>query len=1361
MVMELRTRKNPPETAETTKSREDRKGNEIYNCSARQTHNCEVYGRARNKEVEKTLGLSSLLQKSKAAAERVDEHEQPAETVNDSGAEEPVDEQAVASKDSNEMDVDAPPAEDGYNNINGPNEMTHNLEDNAPIDYQVAENGDTPNERQEDAPTEDTVQDGKMLSERHKSPVAPAAHPPGSPRPFPAEVHPRPRPLPKAHGQEENSGDDLANDPFSLFKRGPYGRTAKPHEVEEEGEVEADEEEDEESYAAVSDYTAIAYCEVDNGDDDSNEDEQDVWGGRYLPSRFINGVGIPSTLIRAKELPPRSLLAPTGLLPPTPTRAPVPARSRCHRRAAPIVVVAARSGQEPAPVRAKELPPRSLLAPTGLLPPAPTRAPVPARRTRSCSRSHRSVPAGSSNRGRSRTLQAGTRSRSCSHSHSRSRSRSRSVRPEGSTHRGRSRTPHAGKMCGVRATTLPPSSLPLPIEESELSHSSDDYAEAVAQKQRVKKRTREHGGRVSPGTETEEEEDLREHEEDMVPAAKSKKGKKSMKPAGPATRAGRSQSTARSKGKAMGDGGELDGTAAAPGTSKRSRGKAKAKDVAEDTDVDVVMYGDVTNDDEEDEEADGDGGSYKKGPIPQDAVDRLNQVYETFLSNVDEIAKDCGKSTHTLHQALGTTIKAARSLSAWNVWQRYWAEENGNPSNLDGATYTNTAREAFKEALRKASPDFTDKMAQDSAACFAALPWLAEWNEQLVTQAVVDIREAGKLKPRLRKEIKPVLAIAHQLQKEFGVYMLGFVINPQDHASFVFGNGDEVKEYRQSQLFNLNQQVKDMEHSFGVIDMRKRGLVTQGAPMKSLVVQSDEGKRDTWRRQFIRILGGQLWRLGEAANAWSGQDAVFSNFKMKWNVSFIEAARKSKCRIINYPAALEAAKQVIGTSTFNVKKIQQTTFEKFMPDLVKAQEHGTDDADVMVIVPWANDETDLPLEEQGDVGVVLNEEGRVLVYVKASDKYHQEVKAAEEKATKQARKEAKKQAKKETKSRAARGGAEEDTYGARKSPAPAPARHYSRDDGDLEHRHHENRRYEREDRYRARSPSGMRSRDYEAPVARLRDVSQQDLYEDRRRNSYSPPASYHGVYNNQGHEFGYESYEIEYGGARHREGLSNERKDYPRSPSPPPAGSSRQYRTSGHHQSVKQPPPGRHHSRSRSPLHTGLSRQYRTSGPHHQAVKQPPPVRRPSRSRSPPRGGSSHQYRTSMTHDQTLKQPTQGRGHSIRPVPRDDARTHAAPRGHGDSMHPGRGDHERARMSEAPQGDPVVLAHQTQLPRMDFTRLNTLESRVKNPSSAAKHIQYWDQDTKSWERLPDKTTPVFATEDDIGRYSRAKEVFGL
>ena len=43
-----------------------------------------------------------------------------------------------------------------------------------------------------------------------------------------------------------------------------------------------------------------------------------------------------------------------------------------------------------------------------------------------------------------------------------------------------------------------------------------------------------------------------------------------------------------------------------------------------------------------------------------------------------------------------------------------------------------------------------------------------------------------------------------------------------------------------------------------MIDQRKRGLFAQGAPMKSLVAHGDEGTRDMLRKQFIRVLGGQL-----------------------------------------------------------------------------------------------------------------------------------------------------------------------------------------------------------------------------------------------------------------------------------------------------------------------------------------------------------------------------------------------------------------------------------------------------------------------------------------------------------------------
>lgn len=95
---------------------------------------------------------------------------------------------------------------------------------------------------------------------------------------------------------------------------------------------------------------------------------------------------------------------------------------------------------------------------------------------------------------------------------------------------------------------------------------------------------------------------------------------------------------------------------------------------------------------------------------------------------------------------------------------------------------------------------------------------------------------------------------------------------------------------------------------------------------------------------------------GNAANVWSGQDADRKTFKMKWTVNFIDAARKSQCRIINYPDALEAVNQIIGTSDFKLKSIQLSTFEKFMPELVATQENGTvdEDAGLMTIVPWTD-----------------------------------------------------------------------------------------------------------------------------------------------------------------------------------------------------------------------------------------------------------------------------------------------------------------------------------------------------------------------------------------------------------------------
>lgn len=82
-----------------------------------------------------------------------------------------------------------------------------------------------------------------------------------------------------------------------------------------------------------------------------------------------------------------------------------------------------------------------------------------------------------------------------------------------------------------------------------------------------------------------------------------------------------------------------------------------------------------------------------------------------------------------------------------------------------------------------------------------------------------------------------------------------------------------------------------------------------------------------------------------------------SKFAMRWGPKFIDLARASKCRLVNYPAVLQSAGQIIGTTTFNSKGFSTGMFEKFMPRLVQANEarKGDDEDeydDMMRIESW-------------------------------------------------------------------------------------------------------------------------------------------------------------------------------------------------------------------------------------------------------------------------------------------------------------------------------------------------------------------------------------------------------------------------
>ncbi|KAJ7336146.1 hypothetical protein DFH08DRAFT_965046 [Mycena albidolilacea] len=579
-----------------------------------------------------------------------------------------------------------------------------------------------------------------------------------------------------------------------------------------------------------------------------------------------------------------------------------------------------------------------------------------------------------------------------------------------------------GKSAGVQSASQKA------VLESELSHSSDDYSDDQAQKARIKNWRVAQGGRVSPSIEDEDEEDEWEFEKEVerngfhdergaderaslsTEDEDEEDEQEYEKEVGRTDKQVEESNTVEKGGKRKSKksadvvDGESGPVAAAGGASKprrKRKAKGKAKMVDSGRDSDCVV--------EENSEEDGDG-ILKAGAISGAVKDRLYELHDDFTTAVDELARSCGKSSLTLHQMVGNVIKTPRSLNAWNVWQRYFAETTPKEQKLKGADYTKQARAAFIAACR-VGDDFVEEKLKDSDAVFKRLPWLLEWNQNLTQQAVIAVREKGKLKPKLRREIKPVTQIAKQMLDTYGVHVWGYVIDPEGQGSFVFGAGDDFKEMRALQLHNLNQQVKDQEHTFGMIEMRKRGQAARSIPIQNLDPHEHEGPRDAFRRQFTSIIGGQLWAFCRAAGTLSGQDVDKTKFQMKWNTKFIDVARESKCRIINYPAALQAANQIIGTRQFNVKRIKSATFEKFMSSLVDA--HGTraahDDDDVMQIVAWEQDEIDLPLDEQGDVAVVIDEHGVGLVTVKQSEGYAKEVKKQAEKAEKAEKRKRKKE----------------------------------------------------------------------------------------------------------------------------------------------------------------------------------------------------------------------------------------------------------------------------------------------------------------------------------------------------------------
>ncbi|KAJ7476799.1 hypothetical protein FB451DRAFT_1397033 [Mycena latifolia] len=594
-------------------------------------------------------------------------------------------------------------------------------------------------------------------------------------------------------------------------------------------------------------------------------------------------------------------------------------------------------------------------------------------------------------------------------SHSRSRTiRSPSdVHPSGSAARPFRATPPSRTESEARllqtprlpprhgSMSLPPSSPPVPREESPDSASDNDYAKQRAEKQRTLAKRAELGYRDPPGSEEEDEADLIDFEEDVEangleeeePAKRKPKPKGSTRPRRGTTKKtqpnakGRAQEKqAKEKGKAKGKGkekarereeGAVEGSGGEPGPN-------------EDSDSD-------SSDNNSDNNSD---TRHKSGPIPAAIQECLTSAYDTFLAEVDALAHECGKTPNTLHQIVGSKVKGVRKSSTWNIWQSYHAEKHPKPSDMEMPEYNRLARRRFKEATGLTGHDLNDL-----DAVYQAFPELQTWHDNLMANATAHWRDKGKFKYKVTKAMEP--RQARLVSQTMGVHVWGYVIDVQAQASTMWGSTGDFKTMCTQYESSLCEGMKEYEHVLGTIAMQRRAA-DAGQPLvglllpQALAAKDGEGARDSRRRVFAKIMSTQLVA---ALTATGNPPTDPAKTKMVWGPKFLDLAFTNQFKIINYPTILEGCSWIIGGS-FELKKIGLAQYKEFMPALEKTSQ-SRDGDEGMQIVPWDDEEKDLSDDAQREIALVSTADGKTLQAVRDSAAYNASIaKARLPKATK-------------------------------------------------------------------------------------------------------------------------------------------------------------------------------------------------------------------------------------------------------------------------------------------------------------------------------------------------------------------------
>ncbi|KAJ3730697.1 hypothetical protein C8R42DRAFT_637375 [Lentinula raphanica] len=412
--------------------------------------------------------------------------------------------------------------------------------------------------------------------------------------------------------------------------------------------------------------------------------------------------------------------------------------------------------------------------------------------------------------------------------------------------------------------------------------------------------------------------------------------------------------------------------------------------------------GDESDDNNSDNSVEGSAQkvSRKGGPLSKEVRALLDEARAQYSANVKQIATEAGKNVHTCYAYLDQKAKAPRRENPFNAFQMWYAEHGKvkKKPKQRHQDFNKFVRDEYEKTLESR---LSKEEMKDKRNHARAMKMEMDWAKNRLDRFVEGAKNSGKISVNIKSMMHPAMVLGERLYETAGVHLLGWVITTErdcmGRSLSAFFAGDEIgKAAKQRFGSKMDAQLHDLEMMFRQVEMDER---SSNRELSELMTETLRKGSEQRKDRELRVLG--------AIFKYDIKQLLGEPEKISLN-NFVTRAWKHHIRIKNWPVGAAFPKVGEEKKEDNEKKSLKSlpthhirmAFEPRMAHLQREYDvllnqvppNAPEIQAVMYELEyWTEDEVELQTEEQGNVPLVIDVNGKTIVKVSDVDDWVESV----------------------------------------------------------------------------------------------------------------------------------------------------------------------------------------------------------------------------------------------------------------------------------------------------------------------------------------------------------------------------------